>query len=139
MTRTVPLAEITWQFGLVLRKQAQSCLPCKGFFGRVRPQGATPAVGPGLARLHHLRAQIMTVEPNARQCASVIVIAPNRYLDMLVQYKLPEHLKRGLATGLADLGRINAVNAQLAGRPPCVRADPERVTVRDMGDCAGKS
>lgn len=91
-----------------------------------------------MARAYHLRPQVMAVETDARKASPVIVIAPDRYLDMLVQHKLPEHLTRGLATGLADLRRINAVNAQLAGRPPCVRAHPERVTVRDIGDSASK-
>lgn len=87
-----------------------------------------------MARLHHLRAQIMAVEPNARQSASVIVIAPNRYLDMLVQHQLPEHLTRGLATGLADLRRINAVNTQLAGRPACVTGRTQSVSPSETNE-----
>jgi len=125
------LTEITWQFGLVSRKQSQARLPRNDLFSGIGPQVAAPAVRPSLACRHHLRTDVVPIASNARQAPPIIIIAPDRDLNMLVQHALHQHRPRCLTAGLADLGRIKAVNAQLAGRAPCVRAHPERVTIRN--------
>ena len=82
------LAKITRKLGLTDRKQPAAGLPRKGFFDRVGPRVVTPAVGPGLARVNHLRAQIASIEPNARKSPAVTVVAPDRHLHSSVQRKL---------------------------------------------------
>ena len=138
MTRAVALAEGARQFGLGRGEQAQARRSRRSFLCRIRSQVAPPAVGPSLACTHQLGAQIVAVGTDVRQAAPVIIMASDRHLYLLVQHPPLQHLARCLATSLADLGRVDALNAQLARRPSGVRAHPERVTIGDKGNLAGK-
>lgn len=138
MARAVALAENARQFGLTRGEQAQARSSRRSFLCCIRPQAAPPTVGPSLARTHQLGAQIVAIDTNVRQATAVIIMASDRHLDLLVQHPAFQRRPRSLATRLTYLGRVDAFNAQLARRPPAVRAHPERVTIADKGHLAGK-
>lgn len=132
------LAEISRVLLLAQRKQPAAGLPRDVFLDSVRPRVVTPAVGPGLTRTNHLRAQIVPVEPDAGQCAAVSVVAPDSHLHLPVQCMLRQQRARRCAAGLTDLGRVNAVDAQLARRTTRLDLHPKCVAVRNIGDFSAK-
>src|SRR5659263_30160 len=138
VARSVSLAEIARQFRLADREQALTGLTRDGLLDCVGPEVAAPAVRPGLASAHHLRTQIVAIEPDARQSPAVNIAAPDRHQHTLVQRTLHQHRTRGLTTGLADLGRIDAVNAQLARRATGVWLHPKRIAIRDIRNFSSK-
>ena len=109
------------------------------FLSSVRSGVAVPTIGPGLTCKNHLRTQVISIEPDARETTAVIVIAPDRHLYLLVQHAPLERRARGFATRLANLGGVNAINAKSARRASGVGLHPKRVAIRDVQNLADKA
>lgn len=138
MAHAVALAKITRQLSLIVTEQPAARLPGNSFLGGVRPQLTTPAIGPGLTRAHHLRAQITAVELDTRQAPTVIIVAPDRHSHPLMQHQPLEFSACCRTARLANLRRINAVKAQFERRPTGKRLHPKRIAIRDERDNASE-
>lgn len=101
-------------------------------------------VAPGVPLAHHPSANVLTVEPNVTQSAVVIVSLARLPLNPSVK-NLSGEGRSGLFTpGLANLGRINAFQAQLyrftraSTWARALRHEPQGIAVGNAGDSSMK-
>lgn len=127
------------KLGLIASKQSTAGLPRKGFLRRIRPRVTTPAIRPSLARQNHLRTQVISVQPDMRERTAIVVISPDLHLDLPGQGSLLERRTRRLTTGLANLGRVNPLDAKFARRAARVWPHPNCVTIRNISDFAAEN
>ena len=86
--------------------------------GVLLPPVAAPApavrIGPGPAVLHHpgRHVQPVALAPNACNGAAVAVVRAHAHAQQLAPHQRQQGRPRGGAAGLANLGRVDAVDAQ---------------------------
>ena len=109
--------------------------PCGLRTALLRGVGArmlTVAVRPGLALLNHPRAQVFAIQIELREQSAVVVVKLPMNDDLPAQRLALEHVTRGASAHLADLRRVDAMNANADRLAARRRPDPDRVTVHHM-------
>lgn len=85
-----------------------------------------------MALADHPAGDIFTADPHSGNGTAIVVMAPDSQDDRLVHHPAGQGRTRGLTAGLANLRRINAVDADWNRFAASGEPNPERVAVGDM-------
>lgn len=130
------LAKQAWLHGHRVGEQA----PCRslgaGLLRRIRPAIPAKTIRPSMALADQPAGDIFVFQMKARDGAAVVVLAFRADINPPPRDTLRQCRARGLTTGLANLGRVDAMNAYLDRPPPLRRPNPQRVAISNTRDRA---